>query len=126
MTPTPGSIPLQCRIVNDVVSLAGDKWSVLIVIQLGEGRQRFTEVKRSVEGISQKMLTVTLRGLERDGYVLRTVHPTIPPKVEYELTDLGRGLLEPLRNLGRWAMANHQAIRDARTRYDVRLQQAAE
>jgi DNA-binding HxlR family transcriptional regulator len=112
---------------NDVISLVGDKWSVLVVVLLGQGTKRFTEIKTSVEGISQKMLTVTLRGLERDGYVKRTIYPTIPPKVEYELTDLGRELLVPLRALGTWAIANHARVQAARAAYDLRgTREAAE
>nr|PZN82061.1 MAG: transcriptional regulator [Pseudomonadota bacterium] len=120
MEPCEGYVPGQCRIVNDVISLVGDKWSVLIIMLLGQGRRRFSEIKRSVDGISQKMLTVTLRGLERDGYVTRTVYPTIPPRVEYELTDLGRDLLVPLRALGEWAVANHARVAAARAAYDQR------
>ncbi|PTW58750.1 HxlR family transcriptional regulator [Breoghania corrubedonensis] len=112
--------PGQCTRANEVISLVGDKWSVQIVMLLGTGRHRFMEIKRAIEGISQKMLTVTLRGLERDGYVTRTVYPTIPPKVEYELTDLGLDLLEPLRALGSWALANHDRVVAARTAYDAR------
>lgn len=120
MEPCEGYVPGQCRLVNDVISLVGDKWSVLIIMLLGQGRRRFSEIKRSVDGISQKMLTVTLRGLERDGYVTRTVYPTIPPRVEYELTDLGRDLLVPLRALGEWAVANHARVAAARAAYDQR------
>jgi len=120
MEPCEGYVPGQCRIVNDVISLVGDKWSVLIIMLLGQGKRRFSEIKRSVDGISQKMLTVTLRGLERDGYVTRTVYPTIPPRVEYELTDLGRDLLVPLRALGEWAVANHARVAAARAAYDQR------
>lgn len=127
MEPCEGYVPGQCRLVNDVISLVGDKWSVLIIMLLGQGRRRFSEIKRSVDGISQKMLTVTLRGLERDGYVTRTVYPTIPPKVEYELTDLGRDLLVPLRALGQWAVANHGRVTAARAAYDQRsAREAAE
>ena len=127
MEPCEGYVPGQCRLVNDVISLVGDKWSVLIIMLLGQGKRRFSEIKRSVDGISQKMLTVTLRGLERDGYVTRTVHPTIPPKVEYELTDLGRDLLVPLRALGQWAVANHGRVTAARAAYDQRsAREAAE
>ena len=118
MKPTKPYHSAECRMANDVISLVGDKWSVLIVVLLGQGRKRFTEIKTSVEGISQKMLTVTLRGLERDGYVKRTVYPTIPPKVEYELTDLGRDLLVPLRALGSWAISNHARVQAARAAYD--------
>lgn len=120
MKPSDGYVPGQCQLVNDVISLVGDKWSVLIIMLLGGGKKRFSEIKRSVDGISQKMLTVTLRGLERDGYVTRTVYPTIPPKVEYELTNLGRELLVPLRALGQWAIANHERVSAARAAYDGR------
>jgi len=113
--------------VNDVISLVGDKWSVLIIVLLGAGKRRFSDIKRAVDGISQKMLTVTLRGLERDGYVSRTVYPSIPPKVEYELTELGRDLLVPLRALGAWALANHDKVARSRAAYDARnAKEAAE
>ncbi len=120
MEPSEAYIPSQCQLVNDIISLVGDKWSVLIVVLLGGGKKRFSDLKRSVDGISQKMLTVTLRGLERDGYVTRTVYPTIPPRVEYELTDLGRDLLVPLRALGAWALANHDKVAQSRAAYDAR------
>lgn len=110
----------QCKIANDVISLVGDKWSVLVVSTLGNGRLRFSEIKRAVEGISQKMLTTTLRGLERDGYVTRTVFPTVPPRVDYELTELGIELLEPVSALGQWAITNHARVLDARRDYDAR------
>lgn len=127
MEPNESYLPGQCQLVNDVISLVGDKWSVLIIVLLGGGKRRFSDIKRSVDGISQKMLTVTLRGLERDGYVIRTVYPTIPPKVEYELTDLGRDLLVPLRALGQWAIANHDRVADSRAAYDARhAREAAE
>ena len=126
MEPSEPYIAGQCHMVNDIISLVGDKWSVLIVVLLGGGKKRFSALKRSVDGISQKMLTVTLRGLERDGYVTRTVYPTIPPKVEYELTDLGRDLLVPLRALGAWALANHDVVARSRAAYDARTAQAAE
>lgn len=118
----PGDNPSlhNCKQVNDVISLVGDKWSVLIIMQLGSGTMRFSDIKRAVAGISQKMLTVTLRGLERDGYVSRTVHPVIPPKVEYALTPLGRELLVPLRALGEWALLNHGRVLAARQGYDAR------
>lgn len=110
----------QCRVANDVISLVGDKWSVLVVSTLGNGRLRFSELKRAVEGISQKMLTTTLRGLERDGYLTRTVFPTVPPRVDYELTKLGFELLEPVSALGQWAITNHARVLDARRAYDDR------
>ena len=110
----------QCQVANDVISLVGDKWSVLVVSTLGSGRMRFSEIKRAVDGISQKMLTTTLRGLERDGYLTRTVHPTVPPRVDYELTELGFDLLEPVAALGQWAVTNHARVLDARRAYDDR------
>lgn len=110
----------QCQVANDVISLVGDKWSVLVVSTLGNGTLRFSEIKRAVEGISQKMLTTTLRGLERDGYVTRTVYPTVPPRVDYELTELGFELLEPVSALGNWAIANHARVIAARRAYDDR------
>jgi DNA-binding HxlR family transcriptional regulator len=87
---------------------------------LGEGPRRFNELKRMVGGISQRMLTLTLRGLERDGLITRTVYPTIPPRVDYELTDLGRGLWKPVEALGKWAQEHQSEIESARTRFDQR------
>jgi DNA-binding HxlR family transcriptional regulator len=98
----------------------GDKWSVFVIMLLGDGPRRFNEIKRMVGGISQRMLTLTLRGLERDGLVTRTVFPTIPPRVDYELTDLGRGLWQPVEALGKWAKENQTEIEDARARFDRR------
>ena len=86
----------NCRAVASVLARVGDKWSVLVIMMLIEGPMRFNELKRKIGGISQRMLTLTLRGLERDGLVTRTVFPTIPPRVDYELTDLGRGLAQPV------------------------------
>src|SRR5690606_8848739 len=107
-----------CRPVHEILSLVGDKWSVLIVRHLGEGTMRFNELRRSVEGISQKMLTTTLRNLERDGFVTRTVYPTIPPRVDYSLTDLGSELLTPVSALAEWVTANRERIDAARARFD--------
>src|ERR1700751_3640882 len=92
----PGNLhlPEECRAVSEVLSRVGDKWTVLVVTMLGDGPKRFNELRRSLGSISQRMLTLTLRGLERDGLVSRTVYPTVPPRVEYELTRLGRSLLE--------------------------------
>jgi DNA-binding HxlR family transcriptional regulator len=101
-----------------VLNRVGDKWSVQIVGRLGEGRQRFSDLRRSIEGISQRMLTLTLRGLERDGLVARTVYPTIPPRVEYELTELGLTLLVPIQGLAEWADSNRTRIQSARDRFD--------
>lgn len=110
----------DCRAVSQVLARVGDKWSVLIVALLGAGPRRFSEIKRMVGGISQRMLTLTLRGLERDGLVTRTVFPTIPPRVDYELTDLGRSLWEPVEALGAWARTHQPQIEAARRRFDER------
>ena len=110
----------DCRAVASVLSRVGDKWSVLIIMLLIDGPRRFNELKRMVGGISQRMLTLTLRGLERDGLVTRTVFPTIPPRVDYELTDLGRGLAQPVRALGQWAFEHQPQIQVARDTFDTR------
>jgi len=102
-----------------VLNRVGDKWSVFIVRMLGEGPQRFSELRRNIDGISQRMLTLTLRGLERDGLVTRTVTPTIPPRVDYALTPLGRTLLEPVQALANWAERNREKIQAARDRFDA-------
>jgi len=108
----------DCRVVSDVLARVGDKWTILVVGYLGAGPMRFSELKRTIGGISQKMLTSTLRGLERDGFVTRTVFPTIPPRVDYELTELGDDLLRPVRALGDWARLNALRIHEARDRFD--------
>jgi DNA-binding HxlR family transcriptional regulator len=108
----------DCRGVASILARVGDKWSVFVIMMLGDGPKRFNEIKRMINGISQRMLTLTLRGLERDGLVTRTVFPTIPPRVDYELTDLGRGLVKPVQALGSWAMAHQTEIEDARARFD--------
>ena len=108
----------DCRAVSDVLARIGDKWSVLIVSRLGARSMRFNEIRRDIGNISQRMLTLTLRGLERDGLVLRTVFATIPPRVDYALTPLGRSLLVPVRALGEWAIRHHTEIADARTVFD--------
>ena len=120
MKPRHNGLPADCRAVSDVLARVGDKWSVLVVTRLGAGSMRFNELRRSIGGISQRMLTLTLRGLERDGLVTRTVFPTIPPRVDYELTDLGRGLSRPVEALGRWAYDHRAEIEDARARFDRR------
>jgi|SRR5215813_6908194 len=109
----------DCRAVSEVLARVGDKWTVLVVSELGRGPKRFNEIRRSLGSISQRMLTLTLRGLERDGLVTRTVYPTIPPHVEYDLTRLGHSLLEPVSALGTWARRNQAAIREARRRFDT-------
>src|SRR6202046_3290865 len=110
----------DCRAVSSVLARVGDKWTVLIVALLGDGPKRFNEIKRMVGGISQRMLTLTLRGLERDGLVTRTVFPTIPPRVDYELTELGRSLWPPVEALGAWARQQQPQIEAARRRFDQR------
>ena len=110
----------DCRAVASVLARVGDKWSVFVIMLLGDGPRRFNEIKRMVGGISQRMLTLTLRGLERDGLVTRTVFPTIPPRVDYELTDLGRSLWQPVEALGMWAHEHQTEIEGARTRFDGR------
>lgn len=119
MTPRHTHLPSDCRAVSDVLARVGDKWSVLVVTGLGDGRKRFNELRRAIGGISQRMLTLTLRGLERDGLVTRTVFPTVPPRVDYELTSLGRDLLRPVSALGAWAIRNQPKIEKARSRYDA-------
>ena len=119
MSPTHSRLPQsRCPAVREVLSRIGDKWSVLIVAMLGEGRHRFSELRRSIEGISQRMLTLTLRGLERDGLVTRTVYATVPPRVDYELTELGRTLLVPINALADWAEKNRAIVQQSRERFD--------
>jgi DNA-binding HxlR family transcriptional regulator len=116
--PRHAHLPADCRAISDVLARVGDKWSVLVVTRLGVGSMRFNELRRSIGGISQRMLTLTLRGLERDGLVTRTVFPTIPPRVDYALTPLGRDLLEPVSALGDWATRNQAKIARAREKFD--------
>lgn len=115
-TPHPAG---DCRMVREILDLVGDKWSLYIIASLKDGPVRFNELRRRIEGISQRMLTITLRGLERDGLVKRTLFPTIPPRVDYELTDVGRSLLEPVMALTLWANANQLNIQHARAIYDA-------
>lgn len=110
----------DCRAVSAILSRIGDKWSVLIIQRLGEGPRRFNEIKRIVGGISQRMLTLTLRNLERDGLISRKVTPSVPPRVDYALTELGRDLLVPVSALGQWAIAHQPCIEAARTQFDAR------
>jgi DNA-binding HxlR family transcriptional regulator len=118
MKPSHIHLPGDCRAVGDVLARVGDKWSVLVVSRLGDGPVRFNELRRSIGGISQRMLTLTLRGLERDGLITRTAFPTIPPRVDYALTALGRDLLNPVSALGAWAIRNQPKIARAREQFD--------
>ena len=123
MSPSTLDVPEDCRAVSEVLDRVGDKWSVLVVVTLGDGPKRFNELRRSIASISQRMLTLTLRGLERDGLISRTVFPTVPPRVDYELTELGRSLLRPVRALGGWARENRSRILQARLRFDAKGRQ---
>ena len=118
MKPGHTHVTEDCRAVSDVLQRIGDKWSILVVSRLGHGPMRFSELRTVIGGISQKMLTTTLRALERDGFVTRTAFATIPPRVDYELTDLGRELLVPVDALGDWARDNIVRINAARAKFD--------
>jgi DNA-binding HxlR family transcriptional regulator len=107
-------------VVADVLSRIGDKWTVYVVRLLSDGSMRFNEIKRAIPAISQRMLTLTLRGLERDGLVTRTIYPTIPPRVDYELTDLGRTLITTLMAMGEWAVSNRAKVEKARAAFDAK------
>ena len=109
-----------CR-VRDVLGRVGDKWSLNVIYMLADGPKRFTQLKRDVSGVSQRMLTVTVRGLERDGLVDRTVYPVVPPRVEYQLTPLGRSLFEAVSQLVGWTIAHVGDIEQARRRYDAEI-----
>ena len=109
----------DCRLASSVMARVGDKWSMFVVMALGGGSRRFSELKREIGDVSQRMLTLTLRGLERDGLVTRTVTPTIPPRVDYELTEIGRSLQGPVSALGRWAIENGSEIERSRAAFDA-------
>jgi DNA-binding HxlR family transcriptional regulator len=111
----------DCRGAASVLARVGDKWSVFVIMMLGDGPKRFNEIKRMVGGISQRMLTLTLRGLERDGLVRRTQFPTIPPRVDYELTQLGRSLWDAVKPLGDWARNHIKHITRARAAFDKKI-----
>lgn len=104
--------------IRNVIAQIGDKWSLLILFALVDGPDRFNSLKSRIVGISQRMLTQTLRDLEREGYVLRTVYPEVPARVEYELTDMGRDIVKPLYQLVSWADQHHEDIKQARQAYD--------
>ncbi|MFE9633165.1 winged helix-turn-helix transcriptional regulator [Streptomyces sp. NPDC006463] len=106
--------------IRDVLDRLGDKWSVLVVVQLAAGVHRFKELQRAVDGVSQRMLTLTVRRLERDGLVTRTVHPTVPPQVEYELTELGHSLTVLVKGLADWSLAHRPRIEAARRAWDAK------
>jgi DNA-binding HxlR family transcriptional regulator len=112
--------------IKRILSRVGDKWSLLVITLLGERAMRFNELRREVDDISQRMLTLTLRNLERDGLVSRTVYPTIPPKVEYELTGLGSTLLDTIQSLVNWTISHREDIASAREAYDARQERVAE
>lgn len=116
-TSTPVGLSEDCP-TREVLDRVGDKWSVLIIVLLGQRTHRFSELNRSIEGISQRMLTLTVRALERDGLVNRTVYASVPPRVDYELTELGRSLLDPLNALTAWANAHRGDIQAARVKHD--------
>ena len=116
---TPEPVHVECKRFSGILSLIGDKWTVMIVMTLAERPRRFNDIKRTIGGISQQMLARTLRALERDGMVDRTVHPTVPPQVEYALTALGRSLADPIRELGYWAGAHVAEIESNRSAFDA-------
>jgi DNA-binding HxlR family transcriptional regulator len=120
LKPSHTDLPSDCRAISDVLARVGDKWSVLVVSKLGGGPKRFNELRREIGGISQRMLTLTLRGLERDGLVVRRIVPSSPPGVQYDLTALGRDLLQPVSALSAWAIRNQGKIEQSRTKFDAK------
>lgn len=119
MTPSDTSEPEDCDAISEILARIGDKWTLLVVELLTDGPMRFNEMRRTIGNISQRMLTLTVRGLERDGLVTRTVYPTIPPRVDYELTKLGRTLREPVMAIANWARKNRPSIAEARKAFDA-------
>jgi DNA-binding HxlR family transcriptional regulator len=120
MSPSSLHVTESCKPVSEILQRIGDKWSVLVVMTLRDGSRRFSELRRALPGISQRMLTLTLRTLERDGMVHRTVTPSVPPRVDYELTALGQSLQAPVYALGSWAIEHLPAIERARADFDAR------
>ena len=110
-----------CRTISALLQRIGDKWTVLVVSTLADGPRRFNELRREIPSVSQRMLTLTLRNLERDGLVSRTVTPTIPPRVDYELTELGHSLQKPITALSQWALDNVEAIHAAHDKFDAAM-----
>lgn len=126
MSLTDTSQSANCSAMSDVLNRIGDKWSVMVVGMLGrQGTLRFNELKRLINGVSQRMLTLTLRNLERDGLVTRTIYPEVPPRVEYGLTELGKTLQGPIAGLWDWSAEHHGSIIDAREIYDARANAVA-
>ena len=119
LPPVAAGVSDQCRKLSGILTIIGDKWTVMIVMILTERPRRFNDIKRTIGGISQQMQTRTLKALERNGMVSRTVYPTVPPQVEYALTELGQSLAVPLRALGAWAGAHLDTIDEHRARYDA-------
>lgn len=118
LTVTPAE---RCQASREILNRVGDKWSIFIVVTLNGGPKRFNEIKRSIGIVSQRMLTLTLRGLERDGLVTRTLTPSIPPRVDYELTKLGYTLVSAIEPLVSWADRTRDAIEAARAKFDHRI-----
>ena len=119
MIPSDTDEPEDCEAISEILARIGDKWTLLVVELLTDGPMRFNEIRRTIGNISQRMLTLTVRGLERDGLVTRTVYPTIPPRVDYELTKLGRTLREPVMAIANWARKNRPSIAEARKAFDA-------
>lgn len=111
-----------CKFIREILARIGDKWTVLIVMQLSEGPKRFNELRKKIGGVSQRMLTRSLRALERDGLITRTVYATNPPSVEYQLTELGHSLEDPIKRLGDWVIGHRDAIETARVKYDAEIE----
>lgn len=122
--PAPQHNSARCHAIRDMLSLVGDKWSILIIAMLEDGTKRFSELQNAVEGISQRMLSRTLRELERYGLVTRTVEPTVPPSVYYALTEQGRTLLVPAKALAEWALDHYAQTEEAKARYDAKMEGA--
>jgi DNA-binding HxlR family transcriptional regulator len=119
MTTEPQHLHADCRRVGDILARVGDKWTILLLMAIGDRRMRFGELHRAISGISQRMLTVTLRKLEHDGILIRTVYPTIPLRVEYKLSDRGRSLKLALAPIGKWVMENQTDIEEAHERVSI-------
>jgi DNA-binding HxlR family transcriptional regulator len=118
MTNEPQHLHADCRRVGDFLARAGDKWTIPLLMAIGDRRLRFGELHRAITGISQRMLTATLRNLEHDGVLIRTVYPTTPPRVEYELSDRGRSLKLALAPIGKWVIENQTVIEETRERQE--------